>query len=135
MSETLLTLDIGVTTGWAIFQGRQLMDYSQTTVLSETLPQVLEKYNPDIVISEIPIIFRGPLGDQLDKVVTTARSFLIGSDRTVIECEPSDWKPTPAAKMKCPKGTSQHEKDDIRMGYCFIQYWLQGNKRCTNVPG
>jgi len=133
MSETLLTLDLGVTTGWAVFQNRELVNYSQTTMLNSDLPLLLAEYNPDIVILEKPVIFRGPLGDDLQKIIALAHYFANG--RTVIECEPSDWKPTPAAKSPVPKGTSQHEKDAIRMGLCFIQYWLQGNEERTNVPG
>jgi hypothetical protein len=127
MSEVLLTLDLGVTTGWAIFRERALEDYGQATNLSHSLPLLLTQYLPDIVVAERPLIIRGPLGDQLGKIVALAHFYLDGARRTLEYIEPSDWKPTPASKEVCPRGTSQHEKDAIRIGHWYYRFKLQGS--------
>src|SRR5262245_15939845 len=116
MSETLLTLDIGVTTGYAVFVNRELVDYSQTTVLSEALPQLLSRHIPDVVVVEQPVIYRGELGDKLGQIMAIAHYFLDGARRTVLYIDPAEWKNSPAKRYDCPKGTSAHEKDAIRMG-------------------
>ena len=122
MTETFLTLDIGVTTGWAVFRDRALFDYSQTIDIGTTLPLLLSTYNPDIVIAERPLIYRGKLGDTLQKIVAIVQYFLEGGKRTIIYIDPAMWKDSLARRITCPKGTSQHEKDAIRIGHWYMKY-------------
>jgi hypothetical protein len=117
----LLVLDVGVTTGYSHWRGEDLFDYGSVSL------EGLEKYVKNAAlypsplsfsVAERPVIIRGKLGDQLQEAISIVDRVLM---RQVEWISHSDWKSHPLAKSLCPRGTSQHEKDAIRIG----RWWLK----------
>jgi hypothetical protein len=128
----ILSLDLGVTTGWAsvyLFKdggasivAKGVLTYEQYEAQIE---QVLGFWKFDHAVIESPLLnFRGQLRDQLDNVVAWTMSAIGDLPRT--EVTPAEWKGTRYGKQKLQRGLSQHEKDAIRMGLWFAETRLQG---------
>jgi hypothetical protein len=129
----VLSLDLGVTTGWAVHYrfgdggaallGNGILSYSTYTT---SLPTILRVWDIDHVALEMPLLVtRGQLRSQLDNVIAWTMSAIGDLPRT--EFYASDWKPTAYAKKKVPRGTTTHERDAIRMGMWFTETRLQGS--------
>lgn len=129
----ILSLDIGVTTGWAVIEGDYLHDYGQfpEDTFSNLLNVVIERYKPEFIVAEKPLIMLGELGAKLQKKINQTNYRLDGR-RGFIWIRPSDWKDSRQSNWAVPKGSSQHEKDAIRMAQWY-RFQLQGSERRTNV--
>ncbi len=120
----LLSLDVGLTTGWAQFyDGKLIANGAATLIQLEPILFELRLYwQFDHVVVEPPLlVYRGDLADNLKKAMKVVESIFPKIDRI----QPSDWKGTPASKTKLAKGLTQHERDAIRMGLWFISARLQ----------
>jgi hypothetical protein len=120
-SGTLLSLDLGLTTGFAIFDPYADMSLDgHGHILKDDLEQTLKRFLKDHLVrwsvAERPVIIRGSLGDQLQEVISITRRVL---DHQVTLVDPAQWKQSPSAKITLPRGLSTQEIDDIRLGFWF----------------
>lgn len=123
----LLTLDLGVTTGWCQFwvDGQPddewgITDYGDAHLddLGRVLPSLARDQIYGAVILEKPLLSHpGPLQKQLHTVVTMAEAVF----PMHISITPSQWKPSTWSRYPLPSGTSQHVRDAVRMGV----WWLK----------
>jgi hypothetical protein len=131
----LLTLDIGITTGWCAFwvDGQPddewgMHDYGtiKDEDLGEVLPQLRQEWKPDHVVMEKPFLAHpGPLQRDLQTAVLVATSVF----PLHVSIAPAQWKPSPWAKYPLPRGTSPHVRDAVRMGI----WWLKSAWDPANV--
>lgn len=121
VGKRLLALDIGITTGWAVYhvETKDLLEYGEISEHSfrQELKVLRDRHVVSYSVAERPVIIRGRLGDRLQKLIAIVDQELM---RQVEYIEASRWKPTPAAKYQTPRGTSQHTKDAIRIGYWYL---------------
>lgn len=119
----ILALDLGITTGYAVYEtpGSHLLDYGDISEESfiQGIRGLTLQYTPENVVAESPVVFRGELGDRLQEIIIQTRNLL---HPHVLFVDAARWKPTPFAKAKCPKGLSQHARDAIRLGLWFENY-------------
>lgn len=121
-----LALDLGVTTGYAVFsESGDLVDYGEITFdqFEENLKWLRDQWFVSWSVAEVPVVFRGPLGKKLEMVTAITRRELM---RQVDEVEASAWKQTSFKTYKVPRGVSQHVRDAIRLGAWYISKRLQG---------
>jgi hypothetical protein len=125
--KKVLSLDLGVTTGWAVHQldgrllGHGTIAYA---AYGYALASLRDSYVVSYSVAEMPLLtYRGKLRVQLEEVVRQTRRELM---RQVVEIQPADWKSTPSAKAKVPRGITQHERDAIRIGLWYLVQ-LQGS--------
>ena len=123
----LLTLDLGVTTGWAwlriydpvnrYFTIENYGDIPVATLLDSL--QALTSYGkPDVVLMEKPLLtYPGRLQNQL-RIAVSAAETVFPTHEIVT---PSQWKPSPYSSYPLPSGSSQHSRDAVRMGV----WWLK----------
>lgn len=124
----LLSLDVGVTTGWAIINYDGTVERHGVAAeekVREILSNILWGYEIENAVVENPIIMRGPLGDRLSRIANS----VVDSLHTVpISCiTPSEWKSHPIAKTPLPSVSTIHERDAIRLGLVYLRTRLQGN--------
>jgi hypothetical protein len=125
MPRRVLTLDLGVTTGWAFFAGR--LEYGTITDHYKFLPELVRDLDPTEIIVEKPLIVgNGSLATKLQKIIALTDYAIQGRTWQVVEVRPGQWKPTPEGKAPVPKGITQHERDAIRIGLWYLRYGLQG---------
>jgi len=125
----LVALDIGITTGVAVYwyggkdlRGELRYTLEETEVLSpdflrDGIKRIIRQYMISYSVAELPLIVRGPLGNDLQECVNIVRAELPH------QCEwvaPSQWKGTPSSKIKCPRGLTAHERDAIRIGHWYM---------------
>lgn len=122
-----LSLDLGITTGYAIYNlwGPELVEYGDIgeEEFPDALKTLIHGHTFSYSVAERPVIFRGELGDRLQAVVSCATALLYPE---LLLVDPARWKPTPYGKVEVPKGISQHSKDAIRLGLWFENY-LKGS--------
>lgn len=116
----LLSLDVGITTGFAVlslpsFDAPDLIENGavQKHGLREELKRLLRQYLISYSVAERPVIVRGPLGDNLQECMAIVNAEL---PRQVEWVDPAQWKSTPFAKTPCPRNLTPHERDAIRLG-------------------
>lgn len=126
----LLAVDLGVTTGWAIFDLEDTENSALVTYgvvhegLAGHMARLKEKYDISEVYAEEPIIYRGALGTNLTRI----RNDLLMVFPDAICVFANWWKPHPIArKLEIPKGTSIHAKDAIGLGAVALHRRLQGS--------
>jgi hypothetical protein len=123
----LLSLDVGLTTGWAVHDTRStLLAYGEVDFAEERLvrfEELRDKWMPSWTVVEPPVIERGVLGDQLSEVIHEVK---LTFNRQIVNVLPAQWKPHPLASTPCPRGTTTHMKDAIRLGVWYIAVRLQG---------
>jgi hypothetical protein len=125
-----MPLDLGVTTGWALFRLPDTDPIAHGTFHAddahEELRKLLVEQMPSYSVAEKPVLGQGgPIGEALENVVALTRLVFT---RQVDFVQPADWKSTPAAKTPCPRGLTTHERDAIRLGRWYIGYRLQVRK-------
>lgn len=128
----VLALDLGVTTGWAYLFDAWKRGQPDEIAGEFTIDHFESGYEeilmfwgqPDFTVIEKPVIFRGPLGDELQGVLWKAAQTLTDP----IEIHPSEWKQHPIAKSIVAKGASQHHKDALRLARWFYHVKLKGTK-------
>lgn len=125
----LLSLDLGLTTGWAHLLMREVQRFGEHEFLvedygiiseedlGEVLPQLRQDVQPDLVLMEKPVIMPGQLGRELQSAVTVACAVFPRH----VETTPAQWKPSPYSSYPLPRGTSPHARDAVRMGI----WWLK----------
>lgn len=121
----ILSLDLGITTGYAVIESPD-SDLEPPTILEaehfhiSVFERILKDLRDSFMIShsvaEPPVIIRGPMGDQLQEIISITKRELM---RQVVFVEPSRWKPSPWGKYPLPRGTSPHVKDAIRLGLWY----------------
>lgn len=124
MVKTLLSLDLGVTTGWAVHTfSREVITFEECgiiqpdSVFTDALKHLVITRMPTHSVAERPVIFRGPLGTTLEERIGDTKVIL---DHQVKFINPSDWKDSRFKKHLVPRGATQHERDAIRIG---VWYW------------
>lgn len=125
--KKLLSLDLGVTTGWAVMDTKERL-LAHGVILpdsnyAQSLKDILLQYMPTHSVAERPVIFRGPLGAQLEIIVHDTQIVL---DHQVKFISPSDWKDSRFKKHPVPRGITQHERDAIRIGVWYMNTELIG---------
>lgn len=119
--KQVLSLDVGVTTGYAVHFlhpfGLVTTGTADVDVLEHTLRDILLLHTPSHSVAERPVIVRGPLGDKLERAMSIVR---VALDHQVEFVDPSQWKQTRFSELGCPGGLTTHERDAIRLGawYC-----------------
>ena len=114
--QRLLSLDIGISTGWATFVGGELTDHGVVSdyLLDRFCKEQAERHW-DYIIGEEPVIIRGQLGDALSRTV-----FIIKHRLPQVELfYATAWKGTKHGQEKVKKGISAHERDAIRFGIWY----------------
>lgn len=121
--RTLLSLDLGVTNGWAVLNlDGPLEDCivesgsTDLALLERWLTTLLILRRPRWSVAEKPVIIRGPLGDQMHEAISITERVL---SHQVEMWTPSQWKPHPLAKTPLPRGLTPHERDAIRLGFVY----------------
>jgi hypothetical protein len=115
MVERLLTLDAGLQTGWAYFEGDVLQDSGVIDFrtdedfreLTKDLPQ-----KPTRVVMEVTKPHIGRLYKRL-RAIQNALIYKYPQCETIA---PYQWKPSHDKKPLPKKCKTQHERDAIRMG-------------------
>lgn len=130
---TVLAIDIGVTTGFAIVQQATALYWAAWTVeeMESLLPSFLAEWRPHPVVVEEPLIHQpgGDLARQLTEATDIVKSlagagFAMHPERRFHWIGPDEWKNSPAKKYPIKRGQfkTQHEKDAYRMGVWFNVY-------------
>lgn len=133
VTEHVLALDLGVTTGYAVSSIErpdpdaiiwQLLAYGniEATGYEQELKNLLDRWRPGYVVAERVVIYRGSLGDQLQKVMAITTQVL-GSRVEFVD--PARWKATPFKNHPTPRFLTTHTKDAYRLGAWYI-HQLQG---------
>jgi hypothetical protein len=125
----LLSLDIGITTGYCVqTKAGKVLDigtiqWKNTEFTRQFIKQILADKTPDATLLEMPVIIRGPLGVELKQVCDAITGLALPRASYVT---PSQWKGTKEAKLKVPVDypVTVHERDAYRMG----RYWLQSGQ-------
>jgi hypothetical protein len=127
VTDKLLSLDLGLTTGYAViwYSGEihetgNLPWESIDSVLKEWVPLIL----PTAAVAEAPIIFRGELGRKLESVTDAAKKHLAGRLEII---HPAAWKNSKYKRAKVPRGLTVHERDAIRLGLWYLHTRLKSN--------
>jgi hypothetical protein len=129
VSKRVLSLDVGVTTGYAVhtLDGKLLAhgDFD-ISMLREGVKNLRDLHMVSYAVAERPVIIRGPLGDKLQEAMNIVSHELM---HAVDFVDPAQWKPTPWGKAPTPRKLSPHQRDAIRLGLWYIaslQKRLQG---------
>jgi len=115
----LLTLDVGLTTGYALFWENGVSEEHGEILLEDLLNRLVDiKLNWEITkcVVETPVIIRGQLGTQLQDAMGIVTKLFPNAHQIVA----ADWKQHPLSVAYVQSGTSQHEKDALRIGI----WWL-----------
>lgn len=121
--KRLLALDIGITTGYAVWVHIQdewcLYTYGEISEeqYEDHLGDVVSFTRANLFVAERPVVIRGQLGDRLARLIVATEVLL--SDVRIINA--ADWKSSPSKKFHCPRGTSAHVKDAIRLGHWYLK--------------
>lgn len=126
VSKRLLSLDLGVTTGYAVHKlDGTLLGWGSFDAANacEMMKDLLHMHGLiSYTVAEPPVLMRGPYADVLAYVVARAR---ITYDRQITWVNPAQWKQTPVGRSKLPPELSprpdQHARDAIRIG----RWWLK----------
>jgi hypothetical protein len=122
----LLALDLGVTTGYAVFtKDAALIDHGTISddFIVRELNRLLTTFLISRTVAEMPLLIgRGQLQKRLEKVIAAPRSIFRAA---LTEVDPASWKQTPYYKATVPRGLTQHERDAIRLGMWYMQTWLK----------
>lgn len=132
LRKRCLSLDLGITTGYAVLSF-SLSDDPEITIedhgvlgfdaYRSSLSLLLGKHKISYSVAEQPALtFRGQLGNQLQQVVLHTSQVLM---RQVELVDPAQWKPTPFKKYPTPPRISPHERDAIRLGVWYIHTLLK----------
>lgn len=147
MLESALSLDVGLTTGYAIVRQDMLIqklgqiEYDNGDNLKEMLYSIGMSYMPSYLLVEYPVINRAnPHYAELVNLHSDIDEFIMnlkGSQSwglKMIELTPSQWKIPPILKTdltKMPlngnfegKKFSQHEKDSLMICHWFWRWSL-----------
>ena len=112
----LLSLDLGITTGFATWDGAELSEHGVVPdyFLRQWCYEMSER-EWDAVIGEEPIYIRGPLGESLQDVTRVVKNFF--PDIRMFSA--SQWKNTKYRNAEVPPKISIHARDAIRFGTWF----------------
>lgn len=121
---SLLSLDLGVTTGWAVFESDIWYPSIHGTCSVEDFASQMDEIEliwgrAEKIVLEKPIIVRGNLGNILEGLLWIAHQVL-REHENVVEVQPSEWKPHPIASSPVKKGITVHERDAIRIGRWYL---------------
>lgn len=137
----LLSLDLGITTGYCVLRmepfkgGRAEIEEHGTILFQKDAPNAVQKYEGilqritldnlvSFSVAERPVIYRGALGADLQRVVDATSAVLM---RQVEFVDPTRWKSTPFRRHPTPKNLTPHERDAIRLAYWYTNE-LQGKE-------
>lgn len=123
----LLSLDLGRTTGWAVWKDENhIYKYGQTTNLEALFQKIREYGQPQHVVVEKPIVIRGPLGDEMTGLIARIEA----EYGNIIYLTAAQWKPHPLVKdflheIRTLK-ISVHARDALCIGCYALNLCLQG---------
>ena len=129
----LLSLDPGVTTGWAVLGRYDIYDCGNLLDedLRVSLIGVIEKWAPSEAVVELfPLSAQGQLATTLRHVVYTIEELLLDYGIPTTGYAPGQWKTSSAPKSPDTwdgTRTTTHQRDAIRMG----KYHLSRKDRTT----
>ena len=122
-----LALDLGRTTGFALFHDDDLSKVGEFVDPDEGYLMIRTLTQPDQVVVEKPIVIRGELGNEMAGLI--ARTEAEYGDK-ITYVTPSQWKPHPLTKKILHnmrrKNLTKHEKDAICIAGWFLFVHLQG---------
>ena len=121
----ILSLDVGVTTGACVLHYDYTLKWVEDLDEQELNNVFREHLVPEIVV-ELPLI-QG-LGELAHALQTVRNTVLGNAPPTTYYVQPSQWKQTPLAGVKVPRGLSQHQRDAIRIAVWYNNYVLKGGK-------
>ena len=122
MAIRVLSLDIGLTTGYAVVYARQddwpiiAMGVISEKDFAQDLRLILSERRPDKVIAERPVIIRGDLGDRLADLIAKTKEVV----PQVEWFDAASWKQSPVKKHPMPRGIQTHTKDAIRFAIWYL---------------
>ena len=130
--KAVLSLDVGLTTGWAVHEIRfQVGTWDPGSGIAlkahgillegdyaHDLSQLILKYMVRRSVAEYPLVKPGKLGSRLARLIQDTEHVLM---RQVDTIRPVDWKDSRWADHPVPLETTRHEKDAIRIGVWYIQ--------------
>ena len=129
--DAYLTIDPGITTGWAVLNGRgeivatSVWGTGELESSLDALIRVLQTagWYVRVVIEKMPQTGKmGQLGIKLQKVNRTIRNVVELYELSTVEIAPGEWKPSRTAKLtKVPRTFKKtplmiHQKDAVKMG-------------------
>lgn len=127
-----LTLDVGITTGYAVASYDAVLEHGtiDALVLRESLLQLVRDYQPITdVVAEGTIPGRSRLQKRLAQCESTIKKLF--PEAAWITA--GNWKITPAARIKVPRGITQHERDAIRIWHWYRYGPWEENVRSRRI--
>ncbi len=121
-SSSLLTLDVGLTTGYALYRGDILVEAGSIgdQNLDEALKVLRAKtHGNGTVIAERTV---APPNSGLGRRLNEIERLVVGAFPHVQWISAHDWKPSPARRYQVPKTYGKHTKDAIRMAVWWRKY-------------
>lgn len=115
----ILSLDLGVTTGFALWTADGIL-HSWGEISSSPQPSLLPVSPSEIerVLVELPVFKTGALGD---KLLTISRDWReVFSDVPWDVIPPGVWKTSPRVQSLFPRGATRHARDAIGVGLWFF---------------
>lgn len=126
---TTLSLDPGVTTGWAVLEDDGAVRDTgnwRPEDLKEGLEGIVLKWVPDDVVVEVfPLAASGQLATTLREVVATITEVLTDYTLAVDRVTPGVWKTSsvePSPKAIDGEKLTPHQRDAIRMGRYHVRH-------------
>lgn len=120
----ILSIDPGVTTGWAVLTGDGAVVESgnlKPEDVADGLAAILmRRAIQAVVVEKFPVGASGGLSDTLRDVVLLIDAVLLGARLRPERVTPGVWKTSSEPKVTAP-GLTQHERDAIRMGRWFLR--------------
>jgi hypothetical protein len=121
----ILSLDVGMTTGACLLTEDYKVDWNAPLNLDE-LSNVLSVLEPTHMVVELPLLIStSKLAFNLQEATSIVKAHCLPDTAFV---RPSDWKQTPQAKVKVPRGLTHHERDAIRIAAWYNYSVLKGGK-------
>jgi hypothetical protein len=122
-AQNLLTIDVGITTGYAWYRGDIRCESGAIglSVLDDGLKQLRAK-----IPNGVTVVAERTASPQLTGDMATR---LAAAERTVEGAFPhvqwifsAAWKSSPARTAQVPRGVSRHERDAIRIAVWYQRY-------------
>jgi hypothetical protein len=115
----VLSIDPGITTGWALIDGPSVTATGTcTTDQMSTTVEVWLKLDPHVVVIEFVLsVTSSKLNQELTKIADVLRRLFPRASYV----RPGQWKPVMEHVALDVKGISKHERDAIKMGF----WWLR----------
>lgn len=121
-SHSLLALDVGLTTGYALYRGDILVEAGAIgdSVLDDGLKALRAKtHGNGVVVAERTV---APPNSELGRRLRDIERLVAGTFPHVKWIKAADWKPSPARRYQVPRGHGKHATDAIRIAVWWNRY-------------